>query len=160
MAKAPPRPAAAAPAAAPAPAPVAAPAAAAPTASPPDATLLPYQIEVGAAPPERTRTFTPGEPSPFKALFQNMPAPVNGAYASVFVPAEAVPATVTDAGEREKAYKESSRKRLNNLSSITRSIKKADASYNFTAREVTEKGERGVRIWRIEPAPAAAPATA
>lgn len=156
MAKAPPKmPAAAAPAPAPA-APAAAPAA------PVNASALPYKIEVGAAPPERTRTFTAGEPSPFKALFQSMPAPVENHFASVFIPADLPASTVTDPTEFEKAYKDLSRKRLNNLSSVTRSIKKADASFNFTARETQEVHEgktvRGVRIWRIAPAPVAAPA--
>lgn len=120
---------------------------------------LPFKIEVGGPPPERTRVGNPnGEPSPYVEFMKSMPAPTGDAYASFFIPAEQAPATITDANERDKFAKEKARKATNNIGAISRRIKKADATYNFTTREVTENGVRGVRVWRV-PVVEAAPAT-
>lgn len=123
---------------------------------------VPFSIVVGAAPPERTRTFGGGgaEPSPYVAFMKSMPAPTGDAYASFFIPAETAPATITDATEREKFTKDKNRKTTNNIGAISRRIKKGDKSYNFTTRELTENGVLGVRVWRVAPVIEAAPATA
>lgn len=113
---------------------------------------LPFTIEVGTAPPERQRVGnTTGEPSPYVAFMKSMPAPTGDAFASFFIPAADAPATITDEGERDKFSKDAARKTTNNIGAISRRIKKADATYNFTTREVTENGKRGVRVWRVAP---------
>lgn len=123
---------------------------------------LPYTIEVGTAPPERTRAFGGGggQPSPFATLFADMPEPEGDNYAQVFIPIADVASSITDPAEREKAGKDASRKLVNNLGSIARRVKKGDPTFNTTMREVVENGQRGVRVWRIAPAAAEAPVTA
>lgn len=126
---------------------------------------LPFKIEVGVALPERTRVGnTTGEPSPFVAYMKSMPAEVAATdpnaqpiRASFFIPAKQAPATIVDPTERDKFAKDEARKTTNNIGAISRRIKKADATYNFTTREVTEGGVRGVRVWRVAPVAAEAP---
>jgi hypothetical protein len=75
----------------------------------------------------------------------------NKKYQGFFVPAEA-PEGLTDAGEIEKAQRDTCRKLSNSFAGIARRIMKGDASYKFafrTLREV-EGGPLGVRVYRIE----------
>lgn len=135
-----------------------APQAAAPQAPAPAVPKLPFKIEVGVALPERVRIGNKdGAPSPYVEFMKSMPAPVTAAdgtvtYASFFIPADEAPATVTDPAEREKVAKDNARKTTNNLGAISRRIRKGDPAYNFSSREVTENGRRGVRVFRVAPA--------
>jgi hypothetical protein len=122
---------------------------------------LPFKIEVGVALPERKRIGnTTGEPSPYVEFMKSMPAPVvatdgSTTYASFFIPAEQAPTTVTDPGEREKVNKANARKTTNNIGAISRRIRKGDAAFNYSSREVVENGVLGVRVFRVAPQAAA-----
>lgn len=121
---------------------------------------LPFALELSDAPAAVTRKIG-GESSPFPAVMRAMPLPVNGKFTSFFVPAPAVPATITDADERAKASKDAARKLTNNLSGISRRLSKADKSFQFALRTQEQNGVIGVRVYRIAaaaPVPATEPA--
>lgn len=57
--------------------------------------------------------------------------------------------TITDAAEREKAFKEQSRKAMNRITGAKRRFQKNNAGYEFSVRTVNDdKLGHGVRIWR------------
>lgn len=128
---------------------------------PPSFTGLPA-IQMGVAIPAAKRTFgQPGEASKYTDFLKSFAAPAaDGSLASAFFAGTEAPATVTDAKEREKAYKESVRKLANSLTGAARRIVNADATYNFTTRTVTENDILGIRIFRIAPEPVAPAAPA
>lgn len=65
--------------------------------------------------------------------------------------------TITDAGEREKQFKDDARKLANKISNRIRTFKKHNADKDFAARTVNDDTlGHGVRVWRVEPKEAAA----
>lgn len=109
-----------------------------------------FTIETGFEVPART-SFGGGADAP-SYPFADMP--VN----SSFLVAVEVPATITDATERAKAFKEEARKASNRVSGAIRRFRKTNAGNDYAIRTVNDdKLGHGVRVWRIEPeaAPAA-----
>lgn len=135
--------------------PAPAPAAAAPAVA---AAASPFTVTFGSAPAPTTRKVGI-ESSPYSGVMKSMPAPAGGSVAQFFIPAEAT-AGLTDAGEKQKSAAENARKITNRISGIARRLKKSDASMNFAMRTVTENGQLGVRVYRVEAAPAAPAPTA
>lgn len=128
---------------------VAAPAAAAPASTP-------YTITLGDAPPPAAAFGggRRGEDNPIKRTMLAMQAPANGKYASFDI-AVTVPDTITDPAEKEKALSDKLRKEVAKVSGVARRITKADTSANFAVRGNKADGKASVRVWRIEPKPAA-----
>jgi hypothetical protein len=62
-----------------------------------------------------------------------------------------VPATVTDAGERDKMFKETARSLTNRMSGAIRRFKAKNDGYDFAIRTVNDDTlGRGVRVWRVK----------
>lgn len=109
-----------------------------------------FKIEMGEAPPAIQR-LVGGAKSPYSDFMKAMPAPKNGKYSQFFIPTE-VPATITDAAEREKAGKDAARKIANRVSGVARRITKEDATVAYAIRTRVENGVHGVRVYRTDPA--------
>ena len=127
-------------------------AAKAPTAPvPPAPAVEPFAIAWGGEPEEvRAVGRGGGEPSALMKAIGSLPAPQNGQYASFFMPAETVPDTITDAGEREKATVEKVKKALNSASGATRRVSKQGGGVpKFAVRRATVNGVAGIRVYRI-----------
>lgn len=79
-------------------------------------------------------------------------------FSQFFVPAE-VPATITDATERDKAAKDNTKKLVNRFTSISRRIRKTNsATHDYTFRKARDpnaaagtEGDWGIIVYRIEP---------
>lgn len=129
-------------------------------------TTLPFTIETVGAPAPIQRAVG-GKQSPYVQVMTQLSVPVDGKYQSFFVPAT-ISDNITDAGEKEKAFRDSQRRISNSISGASRRIEKKDASFKFATRQVVENGVYGVRVYRMEapavaapaPTPAAAPAPA
>lgn len=129
-----------------------------------------FKIEVSGPPPARTiggAVAGRGE-SRYTPFLNAMSAPSGDRYHSFFVPVslEGEQANLTGE-ERTKALKDAARSVQNGISSVTRRLKKQDASKEYAMRAGNEtEGDAstpyGVRVWRIAPkevAPKQAPAT-
>lgn len=97
-----------------------------------------FKIETGIELPPRTRLGGGGDTTNYP--FKEMPVGAS------FLTEVNVPATITDAKERDKAFKEEARKVSNKLSGAIRRFKKSNDGYNFAIRTV----DGGVRVWRVE----------
>ena len=103
-----------------------------------------------------------GAENPYKRFMIDMPAPAAGKgknapmqYAQFFVPS-AVPDTITDPAEREKAAKDGTAKLINRFTSIGRHIKKSSPEHEFTFRKARDpndptNGQWGILVYRIQP---------
>lgn len=61
-----------------------------------------------------------------------------------------VPESITDAAEREKAFKDMARKLTNKIGGTIRRHRKSNPLHNFALRTVNDdKLGRGVRVWRV-----------
>ena len=114
-----------------------------------------FTVDFGDAPPPIQR-LAGGASSPYTPVLKAMPAPQDGKVAQFFIKAD-VPASITDAKERERALKDEARKISNRVSGISRRLmEEKDANgvlYNFALRTQTDKdGNIGVRVYRIAPA--------
>lgn len=130
---------------------------AAPAAPPlPPLPASPYAITFGDAPPAAAAFGggRRGEHNPLKQAVLALPAPTGGKYPFFNVPVT-VADTITDPQEREKALADALRKMVAKVSGITRRVSKADAATHFTVRSVREEAGAFVRVWRVEPKPAA-----
>lgn len=116
--------------------------------------------------PEPTRSVGKGGGSVYSQTMRDMPAPKPGKkasdptqYASFFVVA-AVPETISDAGEREKAAKDACRKLSNQFASIARRVKRDAPDKDFAFRtQKDESGQWGLLVVRTNPEPEATSAS-
>ncbi len=118
----------------------------------------PYAITFGDAPPPAA-AFGGGrrdQNNPLKQAVMALPAPSGGKY-GYFNVEVTVPDTITDPAEREKATADALRKKVAQVSGVTRRVSKADATAKFTVRGIRDGTSALVRVWRVEPeVPAAA----
>lgn len=126
---------------------------------------LAFQIDEGIALPAITRGAPAGrEPSAYATAMKALkPVDDPTKYQSFFIPADDVPATITDENERKKWLTDQTRKISNRVSGIARRMQKADANVAFAIRTMTNSaGKTGVRVFRVkaEPKAATAPAAA
>lgn len=137
--------------------------------TPATAPVASFKIETGVALPTVTRAVGAAS-SPFTEPMKGMAVPKaedGSDMQSFFVPVT-VPASITDAAEREKTAKEEARKTSNRISGIKRRLEdQVDADnvpYAFALRTKQEKVGKetvwGVRVYRIAPAPKAPAAAA
>lgn len=129
---------------------------AAPQSAPAPASSTPYAITLGDAPPPAAAFGggRRGEDNPIKRTMLAMQAPAGGKYATFDI-GVTVPDTITDPAEKEKALSDKLRKEVAKVSGVARRITKADASMHFAVRGNKGDGSASVRVWRIEPKPAA-----
>jgi hypothetical protein len=100
----------------------------------------------------------------YQKLMIDMPAPAKGKgkdaptqFASFFVPVE-IPATITDAAEREKTAKDKCNKLVNRFTAVSRRIRKTlSETHAYTFRKARDPdvadgaGAWGVMVYRIDP---------
>lgn len=117
----------------------------------------PFAIFEDAAPPPAGK-FGGGrsaDDNPYRKAALELKAPTaEGKHFAFRVPVT-VPDTITDVEERAKALKEASKKLVNSIGGVTRRLVKADATLAFTVRPVEDGGQHFVKVWRVNPAPAA-----
>jgi len=94
-----------------------------------------------------------GRISPYREPMLALPLPgADGRPYSFFAPVGDVPATITDASEREKEEKELSRKLANSISGLTRKLVEDDAGLAFITRTMRNAdGRLGIRVFRVAP---------
>lgn len=123
-------------------------------------------IDFVSSVPEPARASKSKGGSEFGKLMRSMPAPgkdgkgkdAPAKIASFFVAAAAVPTTITDPKEREKATKDAVRRVQNQFTSLARRITKEDPTFAFAFRAATDaNGVAGLRVYRVVPAASATP---
>ena len=113
-----------------------------------------FQFDTGFTIPEVKRGGAAGGGSEIGAKLKAMPmqkawakTPEN--WPSFFTLAKEAGPEIEAAAERDQVAKDNARKLASAMGGQTRRITKADATYNFAVRTVTENGKIGVRVWRI-----------
>lgn len=125
-----------------------------PAADPVDPRFQSFEMPQAARAPGKAG----GEPSELVKNLTDVPVGLS------FLEAVTVPDTITDAAEREKAFKEAARKKTNQIGGAIRRFRKnaANANRNYGLRTVNDDTlGHGVRVWRVAdtetPAAPAAP---